>query len=171
MCDSLSRYRKKWPGFHVFKAENGHFYAISWNFCIFPIFKIKSNLMSSKIVFWPFYTLWTKIWSKNVSHHHDPKFSVNFSLTSWPRIIFTSNMFTESLGWYLKVSQTCSTLIYLAVSISYGYCSWQIQAWQNIRYLDIDLTCDVTGNPRLATLGLPPKISRSFEHCLNVNWR
>ena len=35
-----SRYLEKCPSFDVLKVENGHFQAISVDFCIFPIFKI-----------------------------------------------------------------------------------------------------------------------------------
>ena len=142
------RYLEKWTGFGE-KGQKDHFHAVPCNFCIFPILKI-CPIWAILKVFYGLFAFLTKKWPENMYHAaQTPNFKFDLSLTSWPWMTLTFNMLTESLGWYLEVSQTRSMSLYWLISISYGSSVRQNQIHQIVKHFDFDLTCDVISDPEV----------------------
>ena len=71
-----TRYVEKCPSFGVLKVENGHFHAISGDFCIFPFSKFVRFGPFKKYSRVMFRALGEKLTQKHVSRCLNPKFLV-----------------------------------------------------------------------------------------------
>ena len=83
------------------------------------------------------------------------KFQFDLSLTSCLWMALAFNMLTESLGWYLEVSQMRSMSLYWLISIPNGPSARQSQTLKTVKHFDFDLTCVVISDPNVKKFRLP----------------
>ena len=138
------------------------FHAVHGDFRIFPSFifsRFGPFKKCSRVIF---RVLDGKLTQKHVSRRPNPKFSV------WPFLdLVTLNMLTESLGWYLEVSQTRSMSMYWLIFISYGSSARQIQILKVVKHFDFDLACDVISDPEVNNVRFP---LINFPNLSNAVW-
>ena len=164
-----SSYLEKCPCFGVLKVENGHFHAISDDFCIFPIFIFFRFGPFKKCSMVIFRVLDEKLTQKHVSGCPNPKFSV------WPflDLVTLNDLDLEYAHRKLRiilrsVSDTIFAVVWL-ISISYCSSARQVQILKIVKHFHFDLTCDVISDLEVDNISFPSKILQiyrtPFEFC------
>ena len=136
-------------------------------FLHFSDFQNFSDFGRSKSVLGSFFAFLTKNWPKNMYHATQTQnFQFDLSLTLWPWMTLTLNMLTESLGWYLEVSQMRSMSLYWLISIPYGSSARQSQTLKIVKHFDFDLTCDVISDPEVNKIRFPSTNSLDLSNAV-----
>ena len=86
------------------------------------------------------------------------------NLTSWPQMTLTSEKVTLGKGRCLDMSQTRIMSIHrLLMRLFSAFCGGKQNG--NLKHVVFDLTCDVTGDPRVQFFNSIWNISSSALHC------